>query len=177
VLNSGIHATIAGVVAALCIPMVGPDDQTMVERMEHGLAPWSAYLVVPVFGFANAGVPLAGMGVDQLLAPLPLAIAAGLFLGKQVGIFAAIFVADRIGFAPRPDQATWPEIWGVSILCGIGFTMSLFISGLAFAGQQLLINEAKIGILLGSLISALAGYAIIRMSAKHPDDVRSPYID
>ena len=77
----------------------------------------------------------------------------------------------------RPDQATWPEIWGVSILCGIGFTMSLFISGLAFAGQQLLINEAKIGILLGSLISALAGYAIIRMSAKHPDDVRSPYID
>jgi NhaA family Na+:H+ antiporter len=122
-------------------------------------------------------MPLAGMGVDQLLAPLPLAIAAGLFLGKQVGIFAAIFVADRIGFAPRPDQATWPEIWGVSILCGIGFTMSLFISGLAFAGQQLLINEAKIGILLGSLISALAGYAIIRMSAKHPDDVRSPYID
>jgi len=115
--------------------------------------------------------------VDQLLAPLPLAIAAGLFLGKQVGIFAAIFVADKIGFSPRPDQATWPEIWGVSILCGIGFTMSLFISGLAFAGQQLLINEAKIGILLGSLISALAGYAIIRMSAKHPDDVRSPYID
>ncbi|WP_417319014.1 Na+/H+ antiporter NhaA [Erythrobacter aureus] len=177
VLNTGIHATIAGVVAALCIPMVGPDDQTMVERMEHGLAPWSAYLVVPVFGFANAGVPLAGMGVEHLLAPLPLAIAAGLFLGKQVGIFAAIFAADKIGFAPRPDQASWTEIWGVSILCGIGFTMSLFISGLAFAGQQLLINEAKIGILLGSLISAIAGYAILRMSAKHPDDAVSPYID
>ena len=93
VLNSGIHATIAGVVAALCIPMVGPDDQTMVERMEHGLAPWSAYLVVPVFGFANAGVPLAGMGLEHLLAPLPLAIAAGLVIGKQVGIFAAIVAA------------------------------------------------------------------------------------
>jgi NhaA family Na+:H+ antiporter len=177
VLNSGIHATIAGVVAALCIPMVGPDDQTMVERMEHGLAPWSAYLVVPVFGFANAGVPLAGMGLEHLLAPLPLAIAAGLVIGKQVGIFAAIVAADKLGFAPRPDQATWPEIWGVSILCGIGFTMSLFISGLAFAGQQLLINEAKIGILLGSLISAIAGYVILRLSATHPDDARSPYID
>ncbi len=164
-------------VAALCIPMVGPDDQTMVERMEHGLAPWSAYLVVPVFGFANAGVPLAGMGLEHLLAPLPLAIAAGLVIGKQVGIFAAIVAADKLGFAPRPDQATWPEIWGVSILCGIGFTMSLFISGLAFAGQQLLINEAKIGILLGSLISAIAGYVILRLSATHPDDARSPYID
>ena len=177
VLNSGIHATIAGVVAALCIPMVGPDDQTMVERMEHGLAPWSAYLIVPVFGFANAGVPLAGMGLEQVFAPLPLAIAAGLFVGKQIGIFSAIFVADKIGFAPRPDQDSWPEIWGVSILCGIGFTMSLFISGLAFTGQQLLINEAKIGILLGSLISAIVGYTILRMSAQHPDDMRSPYID
>ena len=176
VLNSGIHATIAGVVAALCIPMVGPDDQTMVERMEHGLAPWSAYLVVPVFGFANAGVPMAGMGMEQILAPLPLAIATGLFLGKQVGIFLAILIADKIGFAPRPDQATWPEIWGVSILCGIGFTMSLFISGLAFSDQQLLINEAKIGILLGSLISAVAGFVILRMTTTHPDDQTSPYL-
>ena len=176
VLNSGIHATIAGVVAALCIPMVGPDDQTMVERMEHSLAPWSAYLVVPVFGFANAGVPFAGLGIEQILAPLPLAIAAGLFLGKQLGIFLAIYAADRMGFAPRPDQATWPEIWGVSILCGIGFTMSLFISGLAFAGQQLLINEAKIGILLGSLISAVVGFAILRTTTTHPDDVKSPYL-
>ncbi|QYJ07950.1 Na+/H+ antiporter NhaA [Qipengyuania flava] len=177
VLNTGIHATIAGVVAALCIPMRGKDDDTMLEHLEHGLAPWSAYLVVPVFGFANAGVPLAGMGVEQILAPLPLAIAAGLFLGKQLGIFTAIWIADKIGFAPRPDQASWQEIWGVSILCGIGFTMSLFISGLAFTGDQLLINEAKIGILLGSLISAVAGYLILRFSATHPDDAKSPYID
>ena len=177
VLFSGIHATIAGVVAALCIPMVGKDDETMVEKMEHGLAPWSAYLIVPVFGFANAGVPLAGIGMEQILSPLPLAIAAGLCLGKQLVIFAAIFVADKTGFAPRPDNASWQEIWGVSILCGIGFTMSLFISGLAFAGQDLLINEAKIGILGGSLFSAVLGFVVLRLSTDHPDDPKSPYVD
>ena len=177
VLFSGIHATIAGVAAALTIPMVGKDDETMVEKMEHGLAPWSAYLIVPVFGFANAGVPLAGIGIEGVLAPLPLAIAAGLFLGKQVGIFSAIWLADKSGFAPRPDNASWQEIWGVSILCGIGFTMSLFISGLAFTGQELLINEAKIGILGGSLLSAILGFVVLRLSTDHPDDARSPYVD
>ena len=177
VLNSGVHATIAGVVAALTIPMVGPDDQTMVERMEHGLAPWSAYLIVPVFGFANAGVDFAGMGLGQLFAPLPLAIAAGLFLGKQIGIFAAIWIAEKIGFALRPAEATWPEVWGVSILCGIGFTMSLFIGELAFPGARLLIDEAKIGTLLGSLISAVVGFTILRLTTTHPDDQRSPYLD
>ena len=176
VLNSGIHATIAGVVAALCIPMRGKDDETMVERMEHGLAPWSAYLIVPIFGFANAGVSLDGIGFAGLLEPLPLAIVAGLFLGKQIGIFTAIWLADRVGFAPRPDQADWQEIWGVSILCGIGFTMSLFISGLAFEGNQLLIDEAKLGILMGSALSAILGYTVLRLSAKHPDDVKSPYV-
>lgn len=177
VLNSGIHATIAGVAAALTIPMVGKDDETMVERMEHGLAPWSAYLIVPVFGFANAGVPLAGIGMEGLLAPLPLAIATGLFLGKQVGIFSAIWLADKVGFAPRPDQASWQEIWGVSILCGIGFTMSLFISGLAFTGQADVINEAKLGILSGSLLSAVLGFVVLRLSTAHPEDARSPYVD
>ena len=177
VLNSGVHATIAGVVAALAIPMVGEDDHTMVETMEHNLAPWSAYLIVPVFGFANAGVHLGDLGVAGIIAPLPLAIASGLFIGKQVGIFSAIWVADRVGFAPRPDNASWTEIWGTSILCGIGFTMSLFISGLAFTGNALLIEEAKIGILMGSLISAIVGYAILRLTTTHPDDARSPYVD
>lgn len=175
VLNSGVHATIAGVVAALTIPMRGKDDETMVERMEHSLAPWSAYLIVPVFGFANAGVDFSTMGLDGLLAPLPLAIAAGLFLGKQVGIFAAIWIAEKLRFAPRPDQANWPEIWGVSILCGIGFTMSLFIGELAFPGSRELIDEAKIGTLLGSLVSALVGFAILRLTTTHPDDPRNPY--
>ena len=177
VLNSGVHATIAGVVAALTIPMIGKDDETMVEIMEHNLAPWSAYLIVPVFGFANAGVHLGDLGLAGVFAPLPLAIAAGLFIGKQVGIFSAIWAADKVGFAPRPDNATWPEIWGVSILCGIGFTMSLFISGLAFAGNTLLVEEAKIGILMGSLISAVVGFTILRMTTTHPDDPRSPYVD
>lgn len=170
VLNSGVHATIAGVVAALTIPMRGRDDDTMLEHLEHGLAPWSAYLVVPVFGFANAGVAFAGLGVEALLDPLPLAIAAGLFFGKQIGIFGIVFAADRLGIASRPVNASWPEIWGISILCGIGFTMSLFVSGLAFAGNALLIEEAKIGILLGSLISSLVGYAILRMTTTHPEE-------
>ena len=170
VLMTGIHATIAGVVAALTIPMVGKNDDTMLERLEHGLAPWSAYLVVPIFGFANAGVNLSGLGLAGVLAPLPVAIAAGLFLGKQVGIFTAIWVADRIGFAKRPFGATWTEIWGITILCGIGFTMSLFIGELAFPGYRELIDEAKIGILGGSLLSAIVGYVVLRLST-NPDRV------
>lgn len=167
VLNSGVHATIAGVVAALTIPMRGKNDDTMLEHLEHGLAPWSAYLVVPVFGFANAGVAFAGLGLGALLDPLPLAIAAGLFLGKQLGIFGIVFAADRIGIANRPENASWAEIWGISILCGIGFTMSLFVSGLAFAGNVLLIEEAKIGILMGSLLSSVVGFTILRLTSKH----------
>lgn len=164
VLHSGVHATIAGVVAALTVPMVGKNDDTLLERTEHALAPWNAYLIVPLFGFANAGVDLSGIGLDGLLAPLPLAIAAGLVIGKQVGIFSVIVVADRIGFAPRPANAGWPAIWGVSILCGIGFTMSLFIGELAFPRSQMLIDEAKIGTLLGSLVSAVLGYGVLRLT-------------
>ncbi|MCK0099802.1 Na+/H+ antiporter NhaA [Qipengyuania sp. S6317L1] len=171
VLNTGIHATIAGVLAALTIPLHRRDGNSMLEKLEHGLAPWSAYLVVPVFGFANAGVSLDGIGVENLLDPLPVAIAAGLVVGKQVGIFSAIFICDKTGFAPRPDHASWQEIWGITILCGIGFTMSLFIGLLAFPGNQLLIDEAKIGILTGSAISAILGFIVLRLSTEHPDTV------
>ena len=163
VLHSGVHATIAGVAAALTLPMVGKDNDTMLERTEHALAPWNAYLIVPLFGFANAGVNLSGLGVEGILAPLPLAIGAGLVLGKQAGIFSAIVVADRLGYATRPQGARWPEIWGVTVLCGIGFTMSLFISELAFPRSRLLIEEAKIGILAGSVVSAILGYLILRL--------------
>jgi len=169
VLNTGIHATIAGVLAALTIPLHRRDGNSMLEKLEHGLAPWSAYLVVPVFGFANAGVSLDGIGLENLLDPLPIAIAAGLVVGKQVGIFSAIFICDKTGFAPRPDHASWQEIWGITILCGIGFTMSLFIGLLAFPGDQLLIDEAKIGILTGSAISAVLGFLVLRLSTEHPD--------
>ncbi|WP_252260113.1 Na+/H+ antiporter NhaA [Erythrobacter aurantius] len=170
VLNSGVHATIAGVVAALTIPLRRRDGNSMLEKLEHGLAPWSAYLVVPVFGFANAGVSLAGMGPEALLDALPIAIAAGLVIGKQVGIFSVVFLADKTGFAPRPENASWAEIWGVSILCGIGFTMSIFIGGLAFPDQPLLIEEAKIGILTGSAISAVLGFIVLRLTTTHPEE-------
>jgi NhaA family Na+:H+ antiporter len=169
VLNSGVHATIAGVVAALTIPMGGPNRQKegtgLLEVFEHGLVRWNAYLIVPLFGFANAGVALGGLGMEALFDPLPLAIAAGLVIGKQVGIFASIVVADRLGFAARPENASWTQIWGMSVLCGIGFTMSLFIGALAFPDYPLLIEEAKLGVLVGSLISAVLGYAILRFAA------------
>ena len=170
VLNTGVHATIAGVVAALTIPMKTKDGNSMLERLEHGLAPWSAYLIVPIFGFANAGVSFAEMGVEALFDPLPYAIAAGLVVGKQLGIFTVVVLAVKSGFAQRPDNASWMEIYGISILCGIGFTMSLFIGGLAFPGNQLLIDEAKIGTLLGSAISAILGYTVLRMTTTHPEE-------
>ena len=163
VLHSGMHATIAGVVAALAIPMAGPKP-ALLERLEHALSGWNTYLIVPLFGFANAGVALAGIGLAGLLSPLPLAIACGLVIGKQMGIFVAIWVADRIGFARRPAGASWAQIWGVAILCGIGFTMSLFIAALAFPDYPLLVEEAKLGILGGSLISAVLGYAVLRFA-------------
>ncbi len=167
VLNTGVHATIAGVLAALTIPMHRKDGNSMLERLEHGLAPWSAYLVVPVFGFANAGVSFAGMTIHNLLDPLPVAIAAGLVVGKQLGIFSAIWISEKTGFAARPEHASWQEVWGITILCGIGFTMSLFIGLLAFPGNQFLIDEAKIGILTGSAISAVLGYVVLRFSTVH----------
>lgn len=169
VLNTGVHATIAGVLAALTIPMHRKDGNSMLERLEHSLAPWSAYLVVPVFGFANAGVSFAGMGLENLVDPLPIAIAAGLVIGKQLGIFSAVYISDKTGFAKRPEHASWQEVWGISILCGIGFTMSLFIGLLAFPGNQFLIDEAKIGILIGSAISAILGYIVLRLSTAHPE--------
>lgn len=170
VLNTGVHATIAGVLAALTIPLHRRDGNSMLEKLEHGLAPWSAYLVVPVFGFANAGVSLAGLGMDALTGALPLAIATGLVVGKQVGIFTTVWVADKTGFAPRPQNASWAEVWGISILCGIGFTMSLFIGLLAFEGNAAFINEAKIGILTGSAISAVLGFIVLRLTTSHPPE-------
>jgi len=169
VFRSGIHATIAGVLAALTIPITtspaAPDDaQSPLHRLEHALHPWSAFAIVPLFGFANAGVSLAGSSPSVLLEPLPLAVLLGLFLGKQIGIFGSVVLADRIGFAKRPGWASWPQIYGVSLLAGIGFTMSLFIGGLAFAGEDTLIDDVKIGVLAGSVLSAVAGYAVLRFA-------------
>jgi NhaA family Na+:H+ antiporter len=175
VLHSGVHATIAGVVAALTVPIRRRDGKPLLEELEHALVGWNAYLVVPVFGFANAGVSLAGLGLGALLAPLPLAVGAGLVLGKQVGIFACVLAADKLGIARKPAGCNWAEVWGVSILCGIGFTMSLFIGELAFPGNRLLIDEAKIGILAGSLMSAVLGYVVLRLVTQVRDEVDDPY--
>lgn len=177
VLLSGVHATIAGVLAALTIPIRktpgAPDAiDSPLHRLEHALHPWSAFLIVPLFGFANAGVSLKGMGLSALMLPLPLGVAMGLFIGKQVGIFAAIVLAVKAGIASIPRGAGWPQIYGMALLCGIGFTMSLFIGGLAFVGRDLLIEEAKIGILGGSLLSAIAGFLVLRFAALHPDHAR-----
>lgn len=168
VLHSGVHATVAGVLAALTIPLrpAKQSGDSLLLRLEHGLTPWNAYAIVPLFGFANAGVHLGGSGASAQFAPLPLAIAAGLFLGKQAGIFGAIVLADWTGFAPRPIGASWGQIWGLAVLCGIGFTMSLFISALAFPNAPELVEEAKLGILAGSFVSALLGYGLLKLTAR-----------
>ena len=173
VLRSGVHATVAGVLAAATIPLVrtpgAPDSAASpLHRMEHALAPWVAFLILPVFGFANAGVSLAGLSFADLIAPLPLGIAAGLFVGKQLGIFGSVWLSVRFGIAGPLRGATWLQLWAVAILCGIGFTMSLFIGALAFPGDPERIEEAKIGILLGSFASALTGFLILRFAPPHP---------
>ena len=166
VLLSGVHATIAGVLAAAFVPVGHDEARSPLHRLEHALSPWVAFAIVPLFGFANAGVSLAGMGLTQLLAPLPLGIAAGLFLGKQIGIFASIWLSVKLGVAGRPRDASWLQVYGVALLCGIGFTMSLFIGALAFPGDAARIEEAKIGVLLGSFLSALAGAAVLRFAPR-----------
>jgi NhaA family Na+:H+ antiporter len=166
VLLSGVHATIAGVLAATLIPIRvtpgAPDSESSpLHRLEHGLHPWIAFAIVPLFGFANAGVSFAGIGPEHLLSPLPLGIAVALFFGKQIGVFSALWIAVRTGLSSRPAGATWVQTYGVCILCGIGFTMSLFIGGLAF-NDPLLVDEVKIGVLGGSIVSALVGFALLR---------------
>jgi NhaA family Na+:H+ antiporter len=168
-LLSGVHATIAGVLAAAAIPIVPDSAQSPLHRLEHALAPIVAFVIVPLFGFANAGVSLAGLGLADMLAPLPLGIAAGLFAGKQIGIFAAVRLAVALGIARPLRGATWLQVWGVAALCGIGFTMSLFIGALAFPDDPGLVEAAKLGVLLGSFASALLGYAILRFAPLHPD--------
>ncbi len=178
VLRSGVHATIAGVLLALTIPLHPtpgrPEDvESPLHRLEHALHLPVAFLVVPIFGFANAGVSLAGLGAEALLDEVTLGVALGLALGKLVGVFGAAALVIRLRWADLPMGATWPQLLGTSLLCGIGFTMSLFIALLAFPGAPALQDEAKIGILAGSLVAGLAGYAVLRVAPREipaPDD-------
>ncbi len=165
VLQSGVHATLAGVAVAFAIPLTvtrgTPEDRTSpLLRLEHALSPLVAFGVVPLFGFANAGIDLRGIAPADIVTPLPLGIALGLILGKQLGVFGAIWIMVQFGLASRPARATWRQLWGVSLLCGIGFTMSLFIAGLAF-GDGTRNEAAKLGILGGSLLAAIGGAAVL----------------
>lgn len=165
-LHSGVHATVAGVAAALAIPLkLGSDGDSLLLRMEHALVPWNAYFVLPLFGLANAGAHLGSASSGGLFSPLPLAIAAGLIIGKQLGIIGAIYTACRLGFGRKPDDASWIQLWGMTLLCGIGFTMSLFIAALAFPLHPALVEEAKLGVLAGSLVSAVLGFAVLSLSS------------
>ncbi|MDT0508969.1 Na+/H+ antiporter NhaA [Novosphingobium sp. MMS21-SN21R] len=161
VLHSGVHATIAGVLAALTVPLaLNRQHDSPLLRLEHALVSPNGFLIVPLFGLANAGVHL-GLPDGGSLA-LPLGIGAGLVLGKQVGILGSILLAERFGIARRPEGASVRQLWGIALLCGIGFTMSLFIAGLAFPSDPLLVEEAKLGILGGSAVSAIAGLLLLQ---------------
>jgi NhaA family Na+:H+ antiporter len=163
---SGVHATVAGVLLALTIPLRRspgrPEDpHSPLHRLEHFLQPWSSFLVVPIFGFANAGVSLSGLTVEGLLHPVTLGIAAGLFIGKQIGVFLSAWIVVRFNLADCPEHATWGQLYGVSLLCGIGFTMSLFVGLLAFPSDPALQDAVKTGVLFGSVASALVGTLVL----------------
>jgi len=177
VLQSGIHATLAGVALALTIPLHPRPKKTRAEdaplhRLEHALHAPVAYGIIPIFGLANAGVSLTGLSLEALLSPLPLGIAMGLFIGKQAGVFSFAYAAVHLGLADMPAGASRLQCYGVALLCGIGFTMSLFIGALAFPDSPDLTDATKIGVLMGSLISGLAGYALLSFAPREKLQVR-----
>jgi NhaA family Na+:H+ antiporter len=164
VLKSGVHATLAGVALAFALPLrVDGEDEAPLHSVEHGLHPWVTYAILPLFAFANAGVPLGGVSVHDLLKPVPFGLVLGLFVGKPLGVMAASVVAVRVGIAALPDGTRWSQLCGVSLLAGIGFTMSLFIGTLAFTGPEHL-TQLRIGVLVGSLLSASSGYFVLRLA-------------
>ncbi len=167
VLKSGVHATIAGVAVALTVPIAGAADgrEGPLERLEHGLSPWVSFAILPIFAFANAGVSLKGISAADLLTPIPLGIALGLFFGKMIGIFSFSEAAIRSGLAHKPAGSTALQMLGISVLGGIGFTMSLFIGTLAFP-DPVHATDLRLGVLSGSLLSAVAGYIILARAAK-----------
>ncbi|HXH16915.1 MAG TPA: Na+/H+ antiporter NhaA [Sphingomonas sp.] len=162
VLLSGVHATLAGVAVALTIPLRTGDGRPPLKRLEHALQPWSSFLIVPAFGFANAGVAFGGMAMASVVAPLPAGIMLGLFLGKQIGIFGTVRALVGLRLADAPKSASWAQVYGMAVLCGIGFTMSLFIGGLAFAGAPESMDAVKIGVFAGSILSGVAGWILLR---------------
>ena len=178
VLKSGVHATIAGVLLAFTIPLKHPDGEeySPLRNLEHDLHPTVAFIILPLFAFANTGIPLDGMNLETLLAPEPFGIAMGLFVGKQLGVFTFTWAAVKTGVAKLPARVGWLEIYGLSVLTGIGFTMSLFISSLAFEEGSTNLNADRLGILAGSMASAVVGFLILwyALRNKEPFDEETP---
>ena len=165
--KSGIHATIAGVLLATTIPhRIKDKDFSLLIKLEHAISPYVAFMIMPIFAFANAGVSLEGLSLNSLLEPVPLGILLGLFVGKQVGVMLISFIAVKFGVAQMPDKSNWLSLYGVSILTGVGFTMSLFVGNLAFAENIQYIDGVKIGVLAGSLLSTVFGYFILLYASK-----------
>ncbi|MGI9478345.1 MAG: Na+/H+ antiporter NhaA [Hyphomicrobiaceae bacterium] len=173
VLKSGVHATLAGVVIALFIPLRATNEEgkSPLKEIEHGLAPWVAFGIMPIFAFANAGVSLQGLTLADLFAGIPLGIAAGLFIGKQLGIMGFVWAGVKLGIARLPDGVTWLQIYGAALLAGIGFTMSLFIGTLAFSDPEHA-AAVRIGVLVGSLLSAITGAIVLRLAL--PTEAAAP---
>ena len=172
VLKSGVHATLAGVVLAFFIPIKGKDDEpSPLKALEHNLHSTVAFIVLPIFAFANAGISFVNVGIDQVLSPVPLGIIFGLVVGKQLGVFVFCFAAIKMGFAKLPEQVNWQLLYGVALLCGVGFTMSLFIGSLAFEqGSDIPLYKDRLGIVIGSLISGVLGYLVIKNAVKKIPD-------
>ena len=171
--ESGIHATIAGVLLAAVIPhRKNEHDFSLLIRLEHGISPYVAYFIMPLFAFANAGVSLEGLNLKSLLAPVPLGILLGLFVGKQIGVFIFSFASIKLGLASLPNNSNWVSFYAVGILTGIGFTMSLFVGNLAFVDNMEYMDGVKIGVLSGSLLSTVVGYVLLWIGSKKKIDVQ-----
>jgi NhaA family Na+:H+ antiporter len=168
VLKSGVHATLAGVVLALFIPIKGkPGQLSPLKELEHNLHALVAFIVLPIFAFANAGISFDGIGLEQVMQPVPLGIILGLVVGKQLGVFGFCFIAIKFGFAKMPENVNWTLLYGIAALCGVGFTMSLFLGSLAFEQDSASpLFQDRLGIVIGSLISGVLGYLLIRHAVK-----------
>ncbi|MEZ5903280.1 MAG: Na+/H+ antiporter NhaA [Alphaproteobacteria bacterium] len=166
VLKSGVHATLAGVILAMCIPMTGHKNEPLVENIEHTLHPWVYFMIMPIFAFANAGLNLQGFDPNILGGTIPLGIILGLFLGKQMGVFSFVWISCKAGLCKKPEHVTWTQIYGLAILTGIGFTMSLFIGTLAYE-HEVVTAQVRLGVLVASILSAVAGYSVLKLTTKN----------
>ena len=165
VLKSGVHATLAGVAVGFAIPLARHEGESLLEHVEHALKPWVSYAIVPIFAFANAGVPLAGISLSTVTAPIPLGIIVGLFVGKQLGVFGAALAAIKLRIAKFPEGASTAQLYGIAVLTGVGFTMSFFIGTLAFEDERLM-AQVRIGVLVVSIVSGLVAWLVLIIAAR-----------